>query len=62
MDLTLQLTLLPTDDQATMLRVTLEQCNAACNWLAELAFACQMTHKLTVQRLCYHISKVGHVS
>ncbi len=51
MELTLQLKLLPTDDQATALRATMERFNAACNWLAEQAFAHQMTHKLTLQRL-----------
>jgi len=54
MELTLQLKLLPTDDQTTALRPTMERSNEAYNWLAEQAFACQMTYKLTLQRLYYH--------
>ncbi len=54
MELTLQLKLLPTDDQATALRATMTRFNEACNWLAKQAFAQQCSNKLTLQRLYYH--------
>ena len=54
MELTLQLKLLPTTDQATALRETMERFNAACNWLAELACADECSNKLTLQRMYYH--------
>ena len=54
MELTLQLKLLPTDDQATTLRATMARFNEACNWLAQQAFAHQCSNKLTLQRLYYH--------
>ena len=54
MELTLQLKLLPTEDQATALRAVMARFNEACNWLAAQAFAKQCTNKLTLQRLYYH--------
>ena len=54
MELTLQLKLLPTDDQAMALRACMALFNEACNWLATEAFAKQCTNKLTLQRLYYH--------
>lgn len=54
MELTLQLKLLPTDDQATALRATMARFHEACTWLAEQAFAQQCANKLTLQRLYYH--------
>jgi len=51
MELTLQLKLLPTEDQATALRATMARFNEACTWLAQQAFAQQCAHKLTLQRL-----------
>ena len=54
MELTLQLKLLPTDDQATALRETMARFNEACNWLATQAFAEQCSNKLTLQRAYYH--------
>jgi IS605 OrfB family transposase len=54
MELTLQLKLLPTEDQAAALRAVMTRFNEACNWLAERAFAQQCTNKLTLQRLYYH--------
>jgi putative transposase len=54
MELTLQLKLLPTDDQAAALRAVMARFNDACNWLAEQAFAKQISNKLTLQRLYYH--------
>ena len=50
---TLQLKLLPTDDQATAFRAVMARVHAACNWLAAQAFRQQMSNKLTLQRLCY---------
>lgn len=54
MELTLQLKLLPTEDQATALRDTMARFNEACTWLAQHAFAQQCSNKLTLQRLYYH--------
>lgn len=54
MELTLQLKLLPSDDQSTAMRATMVRFNEACNWLAQQAFAQQCTNKLTLQRLYYH--------
>ncbi len=51
MELTLQLKLLPTDDQSTALRATMARFHEACNWLAARAFAQQCANKLTLQRL-----------
>ena len=53
MELTLQLKLLPTEDQAAALRAVMARFNEACNWLAEQAFAKQCANKLTLQRLYY---------
>ncbi len=54
MELTLQLKLLPTDDQAIALRAMMARFHAACNWLAGQAFAKQINNKLTLQRLYSH--------
>ncbi len=54
MKLTLQLKLLPTDDQDTALRAVMARFHEACNWLAAQAFRQQMSNKLTLQRLYYH--------
>jgi IS605 OrfB family transposase len=54
MELTLQLKLVPTDEQATALRDTMTRFSEACNWLATQAFAQQCANKLTLQRLYYH--------
>lgn len=54
MELTLQLKLLPTEDQTTAMRATMARFNEACNWLATQAFAKQCSNKLTLQRLYYH--------
>ncbi len=54
MELTLQLKLLPTDDQATALGATMTRFNEACHWLAMQACAHQCSNKLTLQRLYYH--------
>jgi len=54
MELTLQLKLLPTMDQDTALRDTMQRFNEACTWLATQAFAQQCANKLTLQRLYYH--------
>ena len=54
MELTLQLKLLPTEDQATALRAVMARFHEACHWLAAQAFAKQCTNKLTLQRLDSH--------
>jgi putative transposase len=54
MELTLQLKLLPTHDQAAALRATMARFHEACTWLAQQAFAQQCANKLTLQRLYYH--------
>jgi len=53
MELTLQLKLLPTDEQATALAATMARFNEACTWLATQAFAKQLSNKLTLQRMYY---------
>ncbi len=53
MELTLQLKLLPTADQAIALRAVMARFHEACNWLAQQAFRQQISNKLTLQRLYY---------
>jgi putative transposase len=53
MNLTLQLQLLPDKEQANSLKSTIENFNAACNWLAEHAFNLQLANKVKLQQLFY---------
>jgi len=45
--------LLPTADQAVSLRDTLERCNAACTWIAELAVNAGKTRQFDLHHLTY---------
>jgi putative transposase len=53
MKLTLQLQLLPGKDQANSLKATIENFNAACNWLSSKAFELQLANKVKLQQLFY---------
>jgi putative transposase len=54
MELTLQVRLLPTTEQAAQLKATLERFNEACNWLGERAFHDRIANKLELQRRYYY--------
>jgi len=54
MKLTMQLKLLPTPEQANALLRTMERFNAACDYLAGVAFASQRASKFDLQKLAYH--------
>ena len=45
--------LLPTPEQAALLRDTLERCNAACDWLADLAANTKTRRQFDVHKLAY---------
>jgi IS605 OrfB family transposase len=51
---TVLLKLAPTPDQHASLRRTLEACNAACNAVAEVAFAHHLANKIELQKLVYY--------
>lgn len=51
---TLKIKLAPTPTQGQALLSTLERCNAACNWIAEQAYAARSTNKVAVQKLVYY--------
>jgi putative transposase len=51
--LTAQLKLLPTPEQADMLKRTLESANAACNSISDVAWASRTFGKFALQKLCY---------
>ena len=44
----------PTPAQATLLRATLERCNAACSWLAAHGFATETFRQYDLHKLAYH--------
>jgi putative transposase len=54
MHLTMQLKLLPTNEQANAMLRTMERFNAACDALAAVAFASQCANKVELQKLAYH--------
>ncbi len=54
MKLIAQVRLYPTQDQHTALRHTLEQANAACNYISARAFEAQTFHRYGMQRLTYY--------
>jgi IS605 OrfB family transposase len=54
MHLTMQTKLLPTPEQAAALLGTIEQCNAACDAIAEVAHANDCANKVELQKLVYH--------
>jgi putative transposase len=51
--LTAQLKLLPTPEQAIMLKRTLESANAACNYISTVAWETHTFGKFALQKLCY---------
>jgi IS605 OrfB family transposase len=51
---TLKIKLAPTPIQRQALLSTLERCNAACNWIAEQAYAARSTNKIGLQKLVYY--------
>jgi putative transposase len=53
MNLTMQVKLLPTPEQAAALLKTMERFNAACDALAEVAFAHRCANKVELQKLAY---------
>lgn len=54
MKLTLQTQLFPSQEQAELLKETIRNFNAACNWLAEKAFELQTANKVKLQQLYYY--------
>jgi len=50
MKLTLQIQLLPDNNQADQLKATMERFNQACSWLAEQAFEIKTANKISLQR------------
>ena len=54
MKLTMQLKLLPTDEQADAMLRTMERFNAACDALAVVAFDNRCANKVELQKLAYH--------
>lgn len=53
MKLVASVRLLPTLEQAELLRATLERCNAACNWLAKLVADTNTRRQYDLHRLAY---------
>jgi predicted transposase len=53
MRLTMQVKLLPSPEQNSSLLATMERFNAACDALAEIAFANQCANKVELQKLAY---------
>src|SRR5262249_597 len=54
MKLTLQIQLLPDQEQATKLKSTIERFNQACSWLAKQAFESKTANKITLQQKYYY--------
>jgi len=52
--LTLQLKLVPSNDQKVVLLKTMEQYNAACNYISEVAFKSRTFGKVGLQKLVYY--------
>ncbi len=52
--LTLQLKLVPSDEQKVVLLKTMEQYNAACNYISEVAFESKTFGKVGLQKLAYY--------
>jgi putative transposase len=54
MKLTLQIQLLPDNQQADKLKSTMARFNQACSWLAERAFELKTANKISLQQLFYY--------
>src|SRR4051794_22724058 len=48
-----QIQLLPDADETARLRTTVERFNAACNWLAGVAFERRISNRIELQRIAY---------
>lgn len=57
MKLVAQVKLLPTPEQAALLRATMERCNDACNWISEQAWASQTFRQYDLHHLVYHLAR-----
>ncbi len=57
MKLVAQLRLLPTSEQADVLKQTLQQANGACNYISEVAWEQRTFGKYALQKLCYQDAK-----
>jgi IS605 OrfB family transposase len=54
MKLTLKIKLQPSSEQHQALLETMEQFNAACNYIAQIAFEHRLANKVELQKLVYH--------
>ena len=54
MKLTMQVKLLPSEQQAKTLLATMERFNAACNAIAEVTHTNHCANKVELQKLVYH--------
>src|ERR687886_1314952 len=57
MKLTVQLKLLPTPEQAAVLRRTLETANAACDYISQVAFSTQTFRQFAIHKLTYQAAR-----
>lgn len=57
MKLIVNLKLMPTKEQATRLRATLERANQACNWISEQAWEHKTFKQFSLHKLTYHPAK-----
>src|ERR687886_459263 len=57
MKLTVQLKLLPTPEQAAVLRRTLETANAACDYISQVAFSAQTFRQFAIHKLTYQAAR-----
>ena len=57
MKLTATVKLLPTPEQATLLKDTLERANAACNWISQQAWQQRVFGQIALHRLTYYAAR-----
>ncbi len=63
MNITIQLKLLPTPEQADALKRTLETANAACNSISQVAFSAQTFRQFAIHKLTYQaVRETFHLS
>ena len=60
MKLTLQIKLLPTVEQSTILLKTLKECNSACNTISEIAWKEKTFNNFKLHKLSYYKIKESH--
>lgn len=58
--LTVQLKLAPTTEQADMLTATMRQANAACGWLSEQAWQTKTFRQFDLHKLAYRTAREAH--